>query len=134
MHVRKRTTTLAVMRVQHDVRVLLLFLQQVIGSTSFGFIIAMVTVIVETMDPQVLSYTLLCAVETYTWITVRRIYSTQRSLWNTTNSYFYISFRDSKPKRTPGLHAVVSHCSNVALIMRSCLRKSPPSVSIGLVA
>lgn len=26
---------------------------QVIGSTAFGFIIAMVTVIVETMDPQV---------------------------------------------------------------------------------
>lgn len=30
-----------------------LFPCQVIGSTAFGFIIAMVTVIVETMDPQV---------------------------------------------------------------------------------
>lgn len=29
---------------------------QVIGSTAFGFIIAMVTVIVETMDPQVGSF------------------------------------------------------------------------------
>lgn len=27
--------------------------EKVIGSTAFGFIIAMVTVIVETMDPQV---------------------------------------------------------------------------------